>query len=312
VTSTDDPRTAAVVVAWHYPIETARALRSIVAMDPPPERVICVAQEFTPQETDVLRDLAEPSIEIDFLDENIGFSAAANRGIDRATAGGADWVLLVNNDATVTPDCLRICLVEAQREPRLAVVGPAVVFSANPERIWYAGGTVSRRFAFTRHRHLRGARTDLPPTADTGYVPGCCALIRTKAWADIGPYREDYFLYFEDAEWAERARGAGWRLRYLGRVLCHHDVSVSTGGRGSIGLMPTSAYYLARNPLRFAIETRSRALRCTRIAGILAVWVPYNVVRIVRSRSRAVGESYLAGTLDAVRGRMGPRPSASV
>jgi GT2 family glycosyltransferase len=310
--TTTEPRTSAVVVAWHHPIETVQSLESIVAMNPRPERVICIAQEFTAEETATLRALAAPGLVLEFLDANLGFSAAANLGIEMATAGGAEWILLVNNDATVTTDCLAACLEEARRDAGVAVVGPAVVFSADADRVWYAGGMVSRRFAYLRHHHLRGARNALPPTADTGYVPGCCALIRAAAWADIGVYREDYFLYAEDAEWAERARAAGWRLRYLGRVLCHHDVSVSTGGRGSLGLVPTSAYYLARNPLRFALETRPWSLRCTRIAGILSIWLPYNLLRAARSRSRPVFESYWAGTVDALRGRMGPRPAPTV
>jgi GT2 family glycosyltransferase len=312
VTPTIEARTSAVVVAWHHPLETVQSLTSIVAMEPRPEVVICIAQEFTADEVAVLQEFDAPGLVLEFLDENLGFSAAANRGIDAAVDGGADWILLVNNDATVTVDCLGACLEEAKRDAGVAVVGPAVVFTNEADRVWYAGGMVSRHFAYLRHRHLSGGRDALPASSDTGYVPGCCALIRAGAWIDVGAYREDYFLYYEDAEWAERARDAGWRLRYLGRVLCQHDVSVSTGGRGSLGLMPTSAYYLARNPLRFAIETRPWALRVTRIAGILGVWLPYNVVRIARSRSRMVFESYVAGTRDALRGRMGPRPAPSV
>jgi GT2 family glycosyltransferase len=127
----------------------------------------------------------------------------------------------------------------------------------------------------------------------------------------VGPYRADYFLYFEDTEWCARARGRGWRCQYHGEVLSSHAISVSSGQRGSLGLSENTAYYLARNPLRFALETPSVTLRANRLLGILTIWLGYNILRIVASRRWSVATAYLEGLRDGFMGRMGPRGSRS-
>jgi GT2 family glycosyltransferase len=304
-----ETRTAAVVVAWRQPQVTIRALCSLAAMDVPPTTLVCVAQAFTPGEMLYLLAEAPEGTQVVEIDHNGGFCGGANLGIETALAAGADWVLLLNNDATVSPSCLRRCLDEAQRHAGVAVVGPAVYLADNPGRLWYAGGRHSRRFAFTRHRGLRQPSQNLPPSSDTDYVPGCCALISALAWRAVGPFREDYFAYYEDAEWGSRARDAGWRCRYLGELLCAHDVGVSSRQRGSLGLSDNTAYYLARNPLRFALETPSVLLRASRVTGLMTIWNAYNAWRVVRSGQASVGGSYLRGLRDAIRGRMGPKPA---
>jgi GT2 family glycosyltransferase len=304
-----ETRAAAVVVAWHQPKLTIRALQSLAAMEVPPTTLICVAQEFTPAEMQYLRAKAPKRTQIVDIDHNRGFSGGANLGVAAALEAGADWVLLLNNDATVSPSCLSRCLGETHREAAVAVVGPAIALADNPERLWYAGGQQSRYFAFTRHRGLRRPSVNLPPSSDTDYVPGCCALISAEAWCVVGPFREDYFAYYEDAEWGSRARDAGWRCRYLGELLCLHDVGVTSLQRGSLGLSENTAYYLARNPLRFALETPAVLLRASRVTGLMTIWNVYNAWRVLRSGKTSVGGSYLRGLRDALRGRMGPKPA---
>jgi GT2 family glycosyltransferase len=177
--------------------------------------------------------------------------------------------------------------------------------------LWFAGGRFSDWFAYTRHSGLNKPVAAIPPTADVGYMPTCCALVSSAAWREIGPVRADYFMYYEDTEWCQRAREAGWRCRYLGEVLCSHAVSASSGRRGSLGLSENMAYYLARNPMRFALETKRPILRYSRIAGLLTVWTGFNVSRMIQARNSALARAYLEGLVDAFRGQMGKRPDSS-
>jgi GT2 family glycosyltransferase len=300
---------AALTVTWRDCDDTLETLDSLAAMDPAPDHLICVAQELDPRALERLLSASPPGTTTIELDSNLGFAAAANLGIERACGLDVEYVLLVNNDATVTSDCLRHCLSEAHSDSRIAAVGPAIAFTDTPSELWYGGGRHSHLFGFTMHRGLRRPTSDPPPSADTDYIPGCCVLLSVAAWLAIGPFRVDYFMYHEDAEWGARARAAGWRLRYLGKVLCQHAVGVSSRQRGSLGLNENTAYYLGRNHLRFALDTPTRALRTSRVLGTLIIWSGYNAWRIVQSRRLAVGRSYLRGLRDAARGRMGPRPT---
>jgi GT2 family glycosyltransferase len=275
-------------------------------MTPPLDLIVCVENGSTPEEVSMVRAAAPPLTVVLELAYNIGFAGGCNTGMSLALERGADWVLLLNNDATVIPGCLAACLAEA--EDRVAAVGPAVAFRDEPDKLWFAGGAVSHRFAFTRHHGLNRPAVNPPPSADSSYISACCVLVSAQAWKEVGPFRSDYFSYYEDAEWCQRARARGWRCRYLGQVLCHHAVSVSSEQRGSIGLSDNTAYYLARNPFRFAIESRPLWLAFTRLLGLGVVWNAYNAWRVLRSGRISVARAYLAGLGDALRGRMGQRP----
>ena len=299
------PRSAAVVVVWRDTLNALNAVASLCAMRPCPETIICVVQEATVPES--WRAAEHPAIRVIELAENYGFAHAANLGVRSAVESGAEWVLLLNDDAVVEPTCLARCVEEARSDPSIAAVGPAVVFEERPDTIWFAGGRHSDEFLYTRHRALGRTVDKLPRTSDTDYIAGCCLLLRTSAWGELGGFRDDFFLYYEDAEWCLRARDAGWRCRYIAEVLCRHRVSGSTQD-GRRALSPTSAYYRARNPLRFARETVPRRRRLTRTAGVLFIWAPYLAYQLVRAHDWQTTRAYLQGLRDGFGGRMGKGP----
>jgi len=184
-----------------------------------------------------------------------------------------------------------------------------LTFADQPHLLWFAGGNVSNWFAYPSHRGLLQPAASPPPSSDVGYVATCCALLSSVAFRSVGPFRAEYFMYYDDTEWCQRARASGWRCRYLGEVLCAHAVSASGGRRGSLALSENMAYYLARNPLRFALDTPKMSRRISRVAGLLTVYAAFVAWKSLESRQVGIASSYLQGLADAFRGRMGKRPS---
>jgi GT2 family glycosyltransferase len=302
-------KTASVTVSWGLPDETVKALHSLASMTVPPDLIICVDNGSSAEDLSQLRaNMPKETVLIE-VGENLGFDAGCNVGLEHALAQNVDWILLLNNDATVEPECLNRCLAEALATPRVAVVGPAVTFADRPDLLWFGGGKVNDWLAYPRHRGLRQPATSPPPSSDVGYISGCCALLSSEALRSVGLFRGDFFLVYGDAEWCQRARAAGWSCRYVGEVLCKHAVSATAGQRGSLGLTENSAYYEGRNPLRFALETPQPLRRLTRMAGVLVVYGGFNAWRVIKSRRRAVAAAYIQGLADAFRGRMGKRPA---
>ena len=300
-------KTAALVVDWGRPQETEAALQSLAAMTPPPDVLIRVDNASPSIGVEPVSKTAPKGTVLIDLDKNIGFPAAVNVGMEAALAHGVDWTLLLNNDAVVEPTCLSKCVDEAQRYENVAAVGPAIAFEDRPDLLWFAGGDVSPWFAFTRHRGLMASALTPPPSSGTGFVSGCCIALSSEAWRSIGPFRADYFAYYEDAEWCQRATGQGWQCRYVGEVLCLHKVSLTWSRPGSLDLSAGMAYYLARNPLRFSLETEAVSRRLTRLLGIMVVWNGFNAWRALKSKNTAVARAYLRGISDGFSGRMGQR-----
>jgi GT2 family glycosyltransferase len=164
------------------------------------------------------------------LPDNRGYAAGNNAGLRAALDGGAEAVLVLNNDTTVAPDflvCLRAALYDA---PRAAAVCASVHRADKPELLDVAYCEV--RFAERDVVKLRGVNA-LPGEGfdvrrDVEVAVGCCLLMRAAALREVGLFDEAYFAYHEDVDWCLRARRAGWRLLFEPHARVFHRGASST------------------------------------------------------------------------------------
>ena len=87
---------------------------------------------------------------------------------------------------------------------------------------------------------------------------GGAAMLRRAALDEVGLFREDLFMYYEDTELSLRLREAGWTIRYVETALAWHGHSGSSGIES-----PLFAYCNTRNRLllarRLPLPVRARA-----------------------------------------------------
>src|SRR5690606_26849527 len=75
----------------------------------------------------------------------------------------------------------------------------------------------------------------------------CAALIvHNKIIEEVGFMPEVYFLYYEEHDWCEQVKRAGYKMYYIGDSKIRHKESVSTGNAS-----PLKTYYMSRNRLIF-------------------------------------------------------------
>jgi GT2 family glycosyltransferase len=163
-----------------------------------------------------------------------------------ALADGADYVWLINNDATVDPDALDRLVEAAESRPDVGIVGPKIYYAAEPRRIWFAGGTISPlgRLGHEGWNRIDEGQWDTP--RETGYVTGCAFLVKRRVLEKVGLFAPEYFLLFEEADLCMRARREGFRCWIEPRATVSHKVSASFGGSS-----PQYYYYFVRNHLLF-------------------------------------------------------------
>ena len=162
------------------------------------------------------------------LDRNYGFPTAVNHGL-RATSG--DWVLLLNNDATIEQDALR-CALERQILDDVGTIALQMRFADRPGVVNSAGiGVDVLGVAYDRclGEPISG-RASKPAE-----VFGACAggaLFRRAMLDDVGGFDSGYFVYLEDVDLAWRSQMAGWRALYVPDAVVWHAHS-STSKHGS-------------------------------------------------------------------------------
>jgi len=233
----------AVVLAFNQLDYTRECLRSLRALDPAPDHVLLVdngSGDGTPA-----RVRAEfPNVEVLALGENRWFAGGVNAGFDRALAAGAGSVLLLNNDLVLERGALGVLRAALEADPARGAVSPKLYYYEPPDRIWFAGGIVTRGFGLVRHRGVNrkdDAFRDRACAID--YVSGAAVLLRREALERVGLLDPDYIIYVEDVDWSARARKAGYTLWYEPEARGWHHVSVTSGG----GLTPLKAYFRLRS-----------------------------------------------------------------
>ncbi len=171
-----------------------------------------------------------PNVEVVALPENRRFAGGCNAGLERALAGGADAVMLLNNDTEADPGLLERLLLALAQDPAAGAAAPLICLRRPLDSIWYAGGRCVPALGLAAHRGLRRRDRGQYRAVDaTGYLTGCCLLATRAAWERVGPLDEGYFIYAEDADWSLRARAAGFRLLFVPTARLWHKVSGSSG-----------------------------------------------------------------------------------
>ncbi len=104
------------------------------------------------------------------------------------------------------------------------------------------------------------------------YVAGASMLVSRAFLRDVGLLCEDYFLFYEEPDWAARARGR-YRLAYAPKSVVYHKVGASVDmipepgeGRGRIvELTMRNAVRFTRKFYPWALPSLHLSIFCRRI-----------------------------------------------
>jgi hypothetical protein len=182
---------------------------------------------------------------------NLGFAGGVNVGL-RALAGQADWFWVLNPDCAVPPDTARGYIEAAQANPNFSLMSSRTIYYDHPELIQSDGGWVDRATGVCHQRNQKASVTSAvaPPASELDWLTGANIVASPAFLARAGLMPEDYFLYYEEVDWAFR-RGDMPLALAPGVVVYHHGGT--SVGSGTIGRRssPFSDYLGHRNRMRF-------------------------------------------------------------
>jgi hypothetical protein len=169
---------------------------------------------------------AYPDTQVVQLDHNQGFCAAVNTGI---AATSNELVFLLNNDMTLTPECLAQ-LVSQLEEEQADMAAPIVLFQDEPE-IVYSAGDCQRMNGRSECWGHKSPRSEFVPPETVFGVSAGAALYRRTIFDRVGMLDEKYGAYFEDADLSFRARLAGFNAVLATNAIAYHAGSASIRDR---------------------------------------------------------------------------------
>jgi GT2 family glycosyltransferase len=152
---------------------------------------------------------------------NLGFAAGVNYALRRRRGGGD--VLLLNPDATISPDHIARLRERLAEDPMLAAVAPAQFDprDGSAARVCWPRPTPAGAWM-----DAVGLGSHRDPC---GFVIGSVLLLRAAALDDVGLFDEQFFLYAEETDWEIRAQKRGWRIGLVAEAVAGH-VGAGTGG----------------------------------------------------------------------------------
>lgn len=186
--------------------------------------------------TDNSVEILSKNQDIHFIEShaNNGFAIGNNIGIDYALKDGADYILLLNNDTIITENSISKLLNALKQNEDIGIVGCRIMYDDNKELINYCGGRFNWYKGITVHEHYKQKfNNDMPECMDTEFITGCCMLITKEVFEKVGYLPEEYFMYFEDADFCMKVRNANYKLKICTNVVIYHKVSSSSGGEYS-------------------------------------------------------------------------------
>ncbi|WP_027368383.1 glycosyltransferase family 2 protein [Desulfocurvibacter africanus] len=175
------------------------------------------------------------------LGENGGFSSGNNVGLRLAMQDEccrAFWLL--NNDTEPAPDALDALCARLNQRQDAGFCGSTLCYAHEPDMVQCAGGcTLSPLTGVTAFllggKPLSAVISRDPEPIENGmaYVCGASLLARRGTLEGIGLLAEEYFLYYEDAEWGMRALRAGYGLAWAPASRVLHKEGGSSGAAGA-------------------------------------------------------------------------------
>jgi GT2 family glycosyltransferase len=221
--------------------------------------------------------LAYPDIHFIRSEKNLGFAGGNNIGIAEATG---DYFFLVNNDTEFTPGLVAILVAILENNAQIGMVCPKIHYFDEPGMLQYAGFTemnyyTARNSAIGQFEQDRGQYDDL--TGPTGYAHGAAMMVKRECIDKAGLMAENFFLYYEELDWCDHIKKAGYQIWLQPKALIYHKESVSVGRASAL-----KEYFMNRNRILFIRRNAKWQQRVVFYVFFMVMVVPRNVIKYIK------------------------------
>jgi GT2 family glycosyltransferase len=209
--------------------------------------------------------------------DNRGYAGGCNIGLRAARRHAAfDLFWILNPDCVAAPGTAAAYARAASDGQPFALMGSRILFCEDPDLIQSDGGRIGAWTGVARSVNARHHRTGtaLPAPDSLDFISGA-NMVASRAFLDrAGLMTEDYFLYYEEVDWAARRGALPFRLCAEAQVHHHGGTAI---GSASLNRRASafSSYFNFRNRLRFM-----RRFRPSRLVTAYA-WSTAQIIRML-------------------------------
>jgi len=221
----DKPSIAIIIINWKKYELTRNCINSVEKSSFKNFKIILIDNESQNDYSDEINK--NEKIYIIKNENNEGFAHANNQGIKYSLKNGFDYVLLLNNDTVITNNLLD-SLIKQSNNLNQKIVQP-LILNHDGTKVWNAGGTINNFFGtFQTHKKDESFKNFKSYMDFTDWFTGCCVLIKSEVFNDIGYFDERFFAYYEDIDFSIRLKANGYSIAMMNDSYLKHFESASS------------------------------------------------------------------------------------
>jgi GT2 family glycosyltransferase len=266
------PMVSIVSVNYDQPQVTCEMLASLIKVTYPNFETLVVDNGSAKTSPDIIKQ-KYPQVQLIISEKNLGFAGGNNIALKHAKG---DYILLLNNDTEVKPDFLDSLVELMESDKKIAIASSKILYFYEDNTIQYAGASPINPIT-SRGRHYGYKEIDhgqLDEVTETSYPHGACMMIRKSVLEELGLLYEGYFLYYEELDFAERVKRAGYKIYFQPNSSIFHKESISTGKNS-----PLKTYYMNRNRLLFVRRNSSGITLFLGVIYFFLISLPKNTLK---------------------------------
>jgi GT2 family glycosyltransferase len=211
-----------------------------------------------------------PEVKVVVSDENLGFAGGNNLGI-KASSG--KYLFFLNNDTEVDANTFGplVNLFETRKDAGIA--SPKILYFNSGDTIQYVG--CSKINPYTGRNHREGFkekdRGQFDSLRVTDLAHGAAMMVPRSVVDKVGLMPELFFLYYEELDWCETIKNAGFKIYVVPEAKIYHKESMSVGKNSTL-----KTYYMTRNRLLFMRRHTSGVTKVSWMLFFLLFSIPKN------------------------------------
>jgi len=213
-----------------------------------------------------------PEVKLIVNSENLGFAGGNNLGIQASTG---KYLLFLNNDTEVHPDFLQPLVALFEANPVAGAASSKILYHNSGETIQYAGSTRIDPFTGRSKRigYMEKDRGQHDMLRETDLAHGAAMMVPRRVVNRVGLMPEFFFLYYEEVDWCESIKKAGYKIYCVPGSKVYHKESMSVGKGSTL-----KTYYMTRNRLLYMRRNTAGFKKVTWIMFFLFFSLPKNAI----------------------------------
>ncbi|MCJ8211835.1 glycosyltransferase family 2 protein [Mucilaginibacter sp. RS28] len=224
---------------------------------------------------------AYPTIKFIRSDKNLGFAGGNNLGVNEATG---EYLFFVNNDTEFTAGLIETMVKVMREHPEVGMASPKIRYFDQPNTLQYAGFTPMNYYT-CRNKCIGQFEEDSGQYDDkigqTGYIHGAAMMVRRAAIEKAGLMAENFFLYYEEMDWCDRVRRAGYQIWFVPQGLIYHKESISVGKASGL-----KEFFMNRNRILFIRRNAPVLARLFFYIYFVLIVAPRNMLNYAREKQK--------------------------